>query len=52
MSRYSVLVDSSVWIAYFKSGGIRKLEQKSTLFSFDKHFKLMQKHLNFDLITK
>jgi len=129
MSRYSVLVDSSVWIAYFKSGGIRKLdrlieedlvcineliltelapalllkkeielleglqaiekiplnidwdiirdyqlmnlknglnrvgipdllilqqviEQKITLFSFDKHFKLMQNHLNFDLITK
>src|SRR6056297_3090586 len=127
ISRYSVLVDSSVWIEYFKSGGIEKLDrlieedlacineliltelsptlrlkneteileglqavsmislnidweivrdyqlinlknginkvgipdliilqqiidEKITLFSFDKHFRLMQSHLNFDLI--
>jgi len=28
------------------------IDQKITLFSFDKHFKLMQNHLNFDLISK
>lgn len=127
MSKYSVLVDSSVWIEYFRLGNVPKLEkliqedlvcinelilteigprlihakrldiweslssletvattidwnlirkyqelnlkngvnkvgipdliisqqvidQKLTLFSFDKHFKLMQKFLNFDLI--
>ena len=127
MSRYSVLIDSSVWIEYFKNGGIEKLDrlieedlacineliltemvpalrlkneteileglqavsmiplnidweivrdyqlinlknginkvgipdliilqqiidEKITLFSFDKHFRLMQSHLNFDLI--
>jgi len=126
MSAYRVLVDSSVWIDYFRSGGLFKLDriieedlacineivftelapvlqkqdqkialeglaaieriplnidwkiireyqlmnlsngvnkvgipdliivqqvvdQKITLFSFDKHFKLMQKHLNFEL---
>ena len=27
ISRYSVLVDSSVWIEYFKSGGIEKLDR-------------------------
>ena len=27
MSRYSVLVDSSVWIEYFKNGGIEKLDR-------------------------
>lgn len=27
MSRYKVLVDSSVWIEYFKSGGIPKLDR-------------------------
>lgn len=129
MSAYSVLIDSSVWIEYFKSGGMPKLdrlieedlacineliltelapslmlkketdileglnaikiiplnidwdiirdyqlmnmenginkvgipdlmilqqviEKKISLFSFDKHFKLMQKHLKFDLITE
>lgn len=129
MSAYNVLIDSSVWIQYFRKGGIQKLdrlieedlacineliltelapalilkdetelleglqamemiplnvdwaiicdyqlmnlksginkigipdliilqqviEQKISLFSFDKHFKLMQNHLNFDLITK
>ena len=127
MSRYKVLIDSSVWIEYFKSGGIEKLDrlieedlacineliltelvpalrlkneteileglqavsmiplnidweivrdyqlinlknginkvgipnliilqqiidEKITLFSFDKHFRLMQSQLNFDLI--
>jgi len=127
MSRYKVLIDSSVWIEYFKTGGIEKLDrlieedlacineliltelspalrlkneteileglqavsmiplnidweivrdyqlinlknginkvgipdliilqqiidEKITLFSFDKHFRLMQSHLNFDLI--
>ncbi|MGM0744770.1 MAG: PIN domain-containing protein [Bacteroidota bacterium] len=129
MSRYKVLIDSSVWIEYFKSGGIEKLDrlieedlactneliltelapalvlknemeifqglqaismihlnvdweivrdyqimnlknginkvgipdliilqqiidEKITLFSFDKHFKLMQSQLNFDLISE
>ena len=129
MSRYKVLIDSSVWIQYFKFGGIEKLDrlieedlacineliitelapalmlkneteiieglqaismislnidweivrdyqlmnlknginkvgipdliilqqvidEKITLFSFDKHFKLMQNHLNFDLISE
>ncbi|NBC65451.1 MAG: PIN domain-containing protein [Bacteroidetes bacterium] len=129
MSRYSVLVDSSVWIEYFKSGGIEKLDrlieedlacsneliltelapalmlrgetdileglqaismiplnvdweivrdyqlinlknginkvgipdliilqqvidEKITLFSFDKHFRLMQDYLSFDLILE
>jgi len=129
MSRYSVLVDSSVWIEYFKSGGVDKLDrlieedlacvneliltelmpaatlkqetdildglqalsmipltidweivrdyqlmnlqnginrvgipdliilqqvidQKITLFSFDKHFQLMQDYLSFDLILE
>lgn len=129
MSRYSVLVDSSVWIEYFKNGGIEKLDrlieedlarineliltelapalmlrhetdvleglqalsmiplnvdweivrdyqlmnlknginkvgipdliilqqvidEKITLFSFDKHFQLMQSQLNFDLISE
>jgi predicted nucleic acid-binding protein len=129
MSKYKVLVDSSAWIRYFKSGGIESLdrlieenlvcineiiftelapalikqkenevlsgllaiemiplnldweiirryqlmnlenginkvgipdlmimqqviEEKLTLFSFDKHFKLMQNHLNFELITE
>ncbi|MCC5904812.1 MAG: hypothetical protein JJU13_01275 [Balneolaceae bacterium] len=28
------------------------IENKISLFSIDKHFKLMQKHLKFDLITK
>jgi predicted nucleic acid-binding protein len=28
------------------------IDQKITLFSFDRHFKLMQNHLNFDLISK
>ena len=28
------------------------IQQKITLYSFDKNFKLMQKHLNFNLITK
>jgi predicted nucleic acid-binding protein len=28
------------------------IDQKITLLSFDKHFKLMQNHLNFDLISK
>jgi len=128
MSRYSVLVDSSVWIEYFKNGGIEKLDrlieedlarineliltelapalmlrhetdvleglqalsmiplnvdweivrdyqlmnlknginkvgipdliilqqvidEKITLFSFDKHFRLMQSQLSFDLIS-
>lgn len=83
MSRYNVLVDSSVWIDYFKSGGIPKLDRlieedlvcineiiftelsppsikqgeedilnglraikKMSLFSFSKHFKLMNNHLN------
>ena len=27
MSAYKVLVDSSVWIAYFRSGGIQKLDR-------------------------
>lgn len=27
------------------------IDQKITLFSFDKHFKLMQNHLTFDMIT-
>lgn len=129
MSAYKVLIDSSVWIEYFNSGGLQKLDrlleedlacinelvltelepflkmknatdiieglqsiemvpmnidwdiirdyqfmnlqnginkvgipdliilqqvidQKITLFSFDKHFKLMQNHLNFELITE
>jgi len=129
MSRYSVLVDSSVWIEYFKNGGIEKLDrlievdlacineliftelapalmlknetdiidglqaismiplnvdweivrdyqlinlknginkvgipdliilqqvidEKITLFSFDKHFRLMQNQLSFDLISE
>jgi predicted nucleic acid-binding protein len=129
MSRYSVLIDSSVWIEYFKAGGIDKLDrlieedlacvnelimtelmpaatlknetdileglqalsmiplnidweivrdyqlmnlqngisnvgipdliilqqvidEKITLFSFDKHFRLMQSSLNFDLISE
>jgi predicted nucleic acid-binding protein len=129
MSRYNVLVDSSVWIEYFTSGGIPKLDrlieedlvctneliltelspalmkqkeieileglnalqkiplhidwdiireyqfmnlkkginrvgipdliilqqvidQKLTLFSFDKHFTLMQKHLTFGLLSE
>ncbi|PWN05117.1 PIN domain-containing protein [Rhodohalobacter mucosus] len=129
MSRYRVLVDSSVWIEYFKSGGFDKLDrlivedlacineliltelapalllkietelleglqaiemiplnvdwdivrgyqlmnlknginkvgipdliilqqvidEKITLFSLDKHFKLMQGQLNFDLISE
>jgi len=129
ISRYSVLVDSSVWIEYFKSGGIENLDrlieedlacvneliltelipaaklkneidileglqalsmiplnvdwkivrdyqlmnlqnginnvgipdliilqqvidEKITLFSFDKHFRLMQNQLNFDLISE
>jgi len=129
ISRYSVLVDSSVWIEYFKSGGGGKLDrlieedlacvneliltelvpaatlknetdileglqalsmipltidweivrdyqlmnlqnginrvgipdliilqqvidQKITLFSFDKHFQLMQDYLSFDLILE
>lgn len=129
MSRYSVLIDSSVWIEYFKTGGIEKLDriieedlacineliltelapalmlkneteileglqaismiplhvdwdivrdyqlmnlknginkagipdliilqqvidEKITLFSFDKHFRLMQSHLSFDLISE
>ncbi|MCC5913864.1 MAG: PIN domain-containing protein [Balneolaceae bacterium] len=128
MSRYSVLIDSSVWIEYFKFGGIEKLDrlieedlactneliltelapalmlksqtdileglqaisliplkvdweivreyqlmnlknginkvgipdliilqqvidEKITLFSFYKHFRLMQNHLKFDLIS-
>lgn len=128
MSAYNVLIDSSVWIEYFKKGGITKLDrlieeglacineliftelapalmlkketeileglqaiemvplnidwdiireyqlmnlknginkvgipdliilnqvidQKISLFSFDKHFQLMQNHLNYDLIT-
>ena len=126
MSRYSILIDSSVWIEYFKTGGIERLDriieedlacineliltelapalmlkneteileglqaismiplhvdwdivrdyqlmnlknginkigipdliilqqvidEKITLFSFDKHFRLMQSHLSFDL---
>jgi predicted nucleic acid-binding protein len=28
------------------------IDQKITLYSFDKHFKLMQNHLNFDLISE
>jgi predicted nucleic acid-binding protein len=28
------------------------IEQKMSLFSFDKHFKLMQKHLHLELITE
>ncbi len=129
MSRYRVLIDSSVWIEYFNNGGIEKLDrlieedlacineliltelapalmlknetdtleglqaismiplnvdweivrdyqimnirnginkvgipdliilqqiidEKITLFSFDKHFSLMQNHLNFDLISE
>jgi len=129
MSPYNVLIDSSVWIEYLKSGGLKKLdrlieedlacineiiltelapslllkneieileglkaiemiplnvdwdiirdyqlmnlknrvnkvgipdliilqqviEQKMSLFSFDKHFKLMQNHLQFELITE
>ena len=129
MSRYSVLVDSSVWIEYFKSSGLEKLDrlieedlacineliltelapslllrdetdvleglqalsmiplnvdweivrdyqlmnlksginkvgipdliilqqvidEKITLFSFDKHFRLMQRQLSFDLISE
>lgn len=128
MSNYKVLVDSSVWIEYFRNGNIPQLDQlleedlvctnqliltelvpflnhhgemetveelqalkvlpldidweivrdyqlqnlkaginkvgmpdliilqqviteKITLFSFDKHFKLMQKHLTFDLMS-
>lgn len=27
MSRYSVLIDSSVWIEYFKTGGLNKLDR-------------------------
>lgn len=27
------------------------IDQKISLFSFSKHFRLMQKHLNFDIIT-
>lgn len=27
MSRYKVLIDSSVWIEYFKIGGIEKLDR-------------------------
>jgi predicted nucleic acid-binding protein len=27
MSRYRVLIDSSVWIQYFKSGGLEKLDR-------------------------
>lgn len=27
------------------------VDQKISLFSFDKHFKLMQNHLTFDLMT-
>lgn len=27
MSRYRVLIDSSVWIEYFKTGGIEKLDR-------------------------
>ena len=129
MSRYQVLVDSSVWIEYFNSGGFPKLDRlieeelvctnelilteiapvlmhqkeeeileglfaiesiplqidwhiirdyqhmnlknginkigisdllilqqiidhKITLFSLDKHFKLLQNHFNFELITQ
>lgn len=129
MSRYRVLIDSSVWIEYFKAGGIEKLDrlieedlacineliltelasalmlknetdileglqaiskiqlnidweivrdyqlmnlknginkvgildliilqqvidEKITLFSFDKQFRLMQNQLNFDLISE
>ena len=129
MSAYNVLIDSSVWIKYFRSGGIPKLDrlieedlacineliltelspalmlknetdilegmqaiekiplnidweiirdyqlmnlksglnkigipdliilqqvidQKISLFSFDKHFRLMQKHLHFDLLIE
>ena len=129
MSRYRVLIDSSVWIEYFNNGGIEKLDrlieedlacineliltelapalmlknetdtleglqaismiplnvdweivrdyqimnirnginkvgipdliilqqiidEKITLFSFHKHFSLMQNHLNFDLISE
>jgi len=129
MSRYRILVDSSVWIEYFKNGGIKKLDrlieedlvcineliftelapvlmlkketeileglqaismislnvdweivrdyqlmnlksgihkvgipdliilqqvidEKITLYSFDKHFKLMRGHLTFDLISE
>lgn len=129
MSRYRVLIDSSVWIQYFKTGGFEKLDrlieedlacineliltelapalmlknetdileglqaismiplnidwnivrdyqlmnlknginkvgipdmiilqqvidEKITLFSFDKHFKLMQGQLTFDLISE
>lgn len=129
MSAYNVLIDSSVWIKYFRSGEIPKLDrlieedlactneliltelapafmlknetdiiegmqaikmiplnidweiirdyqlmnlkiginkvgipdliilqqvidQKISIFSFDKHFRLMQKHLHFDLITE
>lgn len=129
MSRYNILIDSSVWIQYFKFGGIEKLDrlieedlacinelimtelapalmlkneteilqglqaismipinidweivrdyqlmnlknginkvgipdliilqqvidEKITLFSFDKHFKLMQRELKFDLISE
>ncbi len=128
MSRYRILIDSSVWIEYFKTGGIEKLDrfieedlacineliltelapalmlkeeteileglqaiamiplhvdwdivhdyqlmnlknginrvgipdliilqqvidEKITLFSYDKHFRLMQNQLNFDLIS-
>lgn len=129
MSAYSVLIDSSVWIEYFRSGGLQKLdrlieeglvcineliltelepslllnnetdildglkaiemiplnvdwdiirdyqlmnlkngnnkvgipelmilqqviEQKISLFSFDKHFRLMQTYLHFELINE
>lgn len=129
MSAYKVLIDSSVWIEYFNSGGFQKLDrlieedlacineliltelapslmmknetdiieglesiemipmnidwdivrdyqlmnlqnginkvgipdliilqqvidQKITLFSLDKHFKMMQNHLNFELISE
>jgi predicted nucleic acid-binding protein len=129
MSRYNVLIDSSVWIEYFKSGGLPKMDrlieedlastneliitelapalmqqkedeileglnaiqkiplqidwdiireyqfmnlknginsvgipdliilhqvidQKLTLFTIDKHFTLMQKHLTFDLFSE
>jgi predicted nucleic acid-binding protein len=129
MSRYKVLIDSSVWIEYFKAGGIEKLDrlieedlacineliltelapvlvlknepevleglktisliplnidwdivrdyqlmnlknginkvgipdliilqqvidEKITLFSFDRHFRLMRSQLNFDLISE
>jgi len=28
------------------------IDQKITLYSFDKHFKLIQNHLNFELISE